>query len=129
MHRFRRLAVGLANNDSDAPLIRYVAMICRLGTVEEVNFIHVLSRASAPLPMIVDYAAVHCDVLRRVQEHFASAPPAVRVACDVLDGPLTDQLLAYTAQQQIDLLLVGHARGHSGRRALARRLAMKAPCS
>jgi outer membrane protein OmpA-like peptidoglycan-associated protein len=29
----------------------------------------------------------------------------------------------------VDLILVGHGRGHSGKRALARRLAMKAPCS
>lgn len=129
MHRFRRLAVGLSRNESDAPLIRYAAMVCRLGTVEEVSFIHVLSRAAAPLPMVVDHAGVQQELLRSVQEQFSPAPPAVRVTCDVLDGPLTDQLLGYTAQQQIDLLLVGHGRSHSGRRALARRLAMKAPCS
>jgi nucleotide-binding universal stress UspA family protein len=129
MHRFRRLAVGLARNESDLPLIRYAAMICRLGTVEEVRFLHVLSRASGPQPMAVDHAGVQQELLRTVGEQFTPAPPSVRVMCDVVDGPLTDQLLAYTAQQQVDLLLVGHRRGHSGRRALARRLAMKAPCS
>ena len=128
MHRFRRMAVGLARNEDDAALIRYAALVCGLGTVEEVSFVHVLSRASGPMPMVLDHAQVHSELLRTVQEHFTPRPD-VRVTCDVLDGPLTDQILAHTAQQQADLLLVGHGRGHSGRRALARRLAMKAPCS
>ncbi len=129
MHRFRHLAVGLARTAADEGLIRYAAMICRLGAVEEVRFVHVLSRAAAPLPMVLDHAGVQQELLRAAREHFPPASSSVRVTCDVLDGPLTDQLLGYTAQQQIDLLLVGHGRGHSGRRALARRLAMKAPCS
>ena len=129
MHRFRRLAVGLARNESDAPLIRYAAMVASLGTVEEVRFVHVLSRASGPLPMVVDHAGVQSELLRTIGQEFTPAPPQLRVECNVLDGPLTDELLAHTAQQQTDLLLVGHGRGASGRRALARRLAMKAPCS
>ena len=129
MHRFRRVAVGLARNETDAPLIRYAAMVCSLGTVEEVRFVHVLSRASGPQPMVTDHATVQSELMRTVEQRFSPAPPKVRVHCDVLDGPLTDQLLSHTAQQQVDLLLVGHGRNHSGRRALARRLAMKAPCS
>lgn len=129
MHRFRHLAVGLARTAADEGLIRYAAMVCRLGTVEDVRFLHVLSRASGPVPMAVDHAGVQQELLRTIQEQFSPAPPSVRVTCDVVEGPLTDQLLGYTAQQKIDLLMVGHGSGHSGRRALARRLAMKAPCS
>src|SRR5262249_26807035 len=43
--------------------------------------------------------------------------------------PLLDRLLAFSAEQEIDLLLVGHQRNHPGRYSLARRLTMKAPCS
>lgn len=32
MHRYRHLMVGLARTDADAGLIRYAAMVARLGT-------------------------------------------------------------------------------------------------
>jgi nucleotide-binding universal stress UspA family protein len=37
--------------------------------------------------------------------------------------------LEFSVEQEVDLILLGHRPQHSGRRALARRLAMKAPCS
>jgi len=40
-----------------------------------------------------------------------------------------DRLLETAAETGADLILVGHAREDSGRRSLARRLAMQAPCS
>jgi len=127
MHRFRQLAVGLSRQESDAGLIRYAAMICSLGTVQDVRFVHVLPAASGKGS--ADHGRVQAELHESARQSLAGIPGGPRVSCDVLSGPLTDQLLAYTAQQQIDLLLVGHGRGQSGRRALARRLAMKAPCS
>ena len=47
----------------------------------------------------------------------------------MLTGPRTDRLLAFLAEQQIDLAIVGHKQQTPGRRATARRLTMKAPCS
>jgi nucleotide-binding universal stress UspA family protein len=40
-----------------------------------------------------------------------------------------DSLLEFAAEQSTDLVVVGHRRNRSGRRSMARRLAMKAPCS
>jgi nucleotide-binding universal stress UspA family protein len=64
-----------------------------------------------------------------VDSEFLDVPAAVDVEYAVLAGPLTDQLLTDLVASQSDLILVGHGAGHSGRRALARRLAMNAPCS
>jgi nucleotide-binding universal stress UspA family protein len=51
------------------------------------------------------------------------------VRCRVLAGDRIDKLLEYAAGAGCDLVLVGHRRNRSGRRSLARRLAMKVPCS
>ena len=64
-----------------------------------------------------------------VQPHFTDVPATVRVAYDVLAGPLVDRLLTHIAERQVDLLLVGDRHGPAGRKSLVRRLAMKAPCS
>jgi nucleotide-binding universal stress UspA family protein len=128
MHRFRHLMVGLSRTDADAALIRYAAMVARLGTAAEVRFVHVL-------PSPTDSAAAHshdpalADIEAAVREHFTAVPETVHVYHEVLKGPLMDRLLAYTAEQEVDVLLLGHRRDHPLRYALARRLAMKAPCS
>ena len=41
MHRYQHLMVGLARTGADADLIRYAAMVARLGTAREVRFVHV----------------------------------------------------------------------------------------
>lgn len=124
MHRFQHFMVGLTNTGNDAALIRYAAMIAGLGTAKEVRFVHVLP---ASTPQEHDRVAAAIEAL--VKNHFKDIPTYVKVHCDVLAGPLVDQLLVYAADHEVDLLFLGHRRHHPGRWALARRLAMKAPCS
>jgi nucleotide-binding universal stress UspA family protein len=126
MHRFRHLLVGLARTEPDAGLIRYAALLARLGTAVEVRFVHVLPTA----PALGDTHDRALDDLRAaVAKHFTGVPEGVRVSHDVLKGPLLDRLLSFAAEQEVELMLLGHGQGHSGQRSLARRLAMKAPCS
>jgi len=128
MHRYQHLMVGLARTDADAGLIRYAAMVARLGTASAVRFVHVLPSSADPTT-VPEHDRVLAELQAEVQPHFAGVPETVQVSYDVLLGPLVDQLLAYVAEKQVDLLLVGHGLEAPGRRALARRLAMKAPCS
>jgi nucleotide-binding universal stress UspA family protein len=128
MHRYRHLMVGLTNTDADSGLIRYAAFVAQLGTAREVRFVHVLPEPDDPATA-PDHDQVLAKLDAEVRTHFIDVPASVRVACDVLKGPLIDRLLAYAAEQEVELLLVGHRRSHPGRWMLARRLAMKATCS
>jgi len=128
VHRYRHLLVGLTRTDADAELLRYAAMVTRLGTVEEIRFVHVLPMPADP-QSAHDHDRVQEELQAEVRPHLEDICKEVRVSYDVLKGPLTDRLLAFAAEQEADLILVGHLRSHSGKRSLARRLAMKAPCS
>ena len=55
--------------------------------------------------------------------------PSAKVTSHVLTGTQVDKLLEFVAESRSDLLLVGHGKSSSGRRSLARRLAMNASCS
>ncbi|MGQ0446107.1 MAG: universal stress protein, partial [Beijerinckiaceae bacterium] len=124
MHRYRHLMVGLSRTKTDIGLLRYAAMAARLGTVTEIRFVHVL------LPGHVqghDKALAEIEAL--VQSHFTGVGDKVRASFDVLHGPMTDRLLAHAAEQEVDLIFLGHRRDHPRKWALARRMAMKAPCS
>lgn len=128
MQRFRNLAVGLTRTDRDADLIRYAAMLARLDTAIEVRFVHVLRRSgelNSPRHDITQE-----EIEQQVADAFLNVPSSVKVYCHVLKGPLVDRLLAFVAEQEIDLMLVGRnpeQRPAGG--SLVRRLAMNAPCS
>ncbi len=126
MHRYRNLMVALSRTECDPPLLRYASMIARLGTATELRFVHVLQEETDDGS---DHSRVLAELQATVREHALGVPGDTTTSCEVLRGPLTDQLLTYAAERHVDLIFVGHRRSHPGRRALARRLAMKAPCS
>ena len=128
MHRYRNLMVGLGRTNADAELVRYVAMVTELGTAERVGCVHVLP-SSAATPRDGDYNRVRADLQASVESSGLHWPASVEVSYDVLYGPLMDQLLTYTAERQVDVLFAGHGVKTPRRGTLARRLAMKAPCS
>jgi sulfate permease, SulP family len=128
MHRYRNFMVSLARTDEDAGLIRHATTIARLGTADQVRFVHVMAGSAGPMAAPSHDQAL-AELQASVQRHSSGMPASVQIAYDVLTGPLTDQLLAHAAEKQIDLLFLGHRLDPPGRKPLARRLAMKAPCS
>ena len=125
MHRDKTLIVALARTKADAGLCAYATMAAKWHGVGSVVFVHVLANSAAS----GDREKVLAELKSQTMPHEAVMPASVQVSYDVLTGPLTDQLLVFVAEKKADLLLVGHRREIPGRRALARRLAMKAPCS
>jgi nucleotide-binding universal stress UspA family protein len=126
MDRYRNLTVALARSGLDAGLIRYAAAVAALGRVRSLRFVHVRQGAADARP---GEASMLSELKTTVAQNAPALPHDLEVTYQLLEGPLTDQLLTHVAQSETHLLFVGHRREHSGRRALARRLAMKAPCS
>jgi nucleotide-binding universal stress UspA family protein len=122
------LTVALKRTPADAGTIRYAALVAGLGSVREVSIAHVQTTTPAGQPTSA-YSQVEDELRAAVAAQFSSVPESVAVHYHLLAGPLTDRLLEFVAESHTDLVMVGHSAGHSGRRALARRLAMKAPCS
>jgi SulP family sulfate permease len=124
---FRRALVALHRSPADEGLLAYAAMLAVRGAVREVRLVHVRPPAAAPESAAPD--PVLADVKAAADLHFVGPAAGVPRQFDLLHGPLLDQLLGYAADQQTDLILVGHRKDHPLRRSLARRLATKAPCS
>jgi len=126
MKMFQRAIVAVGDVERDAELLRYARLLRTISPGIECCFVHVLnwalkSRSAEPPP-------THKQALERlaaaVGRHFGSES----ADCRVLTGDLVDRLLETIAESAADVVLVGHGSGHSGRRALARRLSMQAPC-
>ena len=124
MHRYRQVMVGLTGTDNDDGLISYAAMVVRMGYAQAIRFVHVFAGSSTN-----DHDGKQSELRAAVQRQFTGVPTHIPVSFEVLSGPLVDRLLAHVAENHVDLLLIGGGRESSNRRSLARRLAMKAPCS
>ena len=114
MASFDHIVVALAANGGDRSIIAYAALLARLGAARELRFVHV---AESP-----DGVPAARERLRADTAGFDAG--SAHVQCDVLQGSLTDRLLAYVTEHQSDLILIG-AKKHK----LGARLAMVAPCS
>lgn len=118
MDRFQRILVALARRDSDAQLIQYARMVAGLAPKATFDFVHVDERGSEPAQL--------SELETSVTRHFAEGAAHT---CRIVAGHREDELLRLAMETSADMILLGHQPSHSSRRALARRLAMKAPCS
>ncbi len=129
MKRFRHFMVALTRMEQDISLLRYAAMVARLGDPDQISFVHVQGAESGSTKQNSHNEVVD-ELQQLVQEHFEGVSANVERRFHVLRGPLIDGLLSFAAGQHVDLILLGHrSDARPGRNALIRRLTMKAPCS
>jgi sulfate permease, SulP family len=103
-------------------LIRYARMLAAIAPAgASFRFVHVMGRLVS-----TTHRAVLDALNRAAARHLGSE---VAWECHVRRGDRTDQVLHDVAEWGSDLLVIGHRKRARGRRSMARRLAMKAPCS
>jgi nucleotide-binding universal stress UspA family protein len=128
MKLFERVLVAVGDGGRDTGLLQYASALRGFSPNGVFQFLHMLQWTSASAAH--EERTTHDQALARLQDaverYFA---PGSAADCRVLHGEVIDCLLETAAEWGADLILVGHSREHNGRRALARRLAMKAPCS
>jgi SulP family sulfate permease len=125
---FERVLVAVGDPEQDAGLLQYSRIIRNLSDDAEHCFVHVLEWPGQS--RFKEGPATHAQTLRMLEEQVALHYGAdTHARCLVLHGNIVDSLLESAAELAADLILVGHSREHGGRRSLARRLAMQAPCS
>ena len=123
---FERAVIAVGDTVRDAGLLRYARILPLISAGIECQFVHVLNWATNPR---TSEHPTHQQALRLLEAGVAQHFGMANAECSVLTGDVIDRLLETIAESSADLVLLGHASEHSGRRALARRLAMKAPCS
>jgi sulfate permease, SulP family len=129
MKSLERMVVGLTAAETDAELVGYAFMLAKHGIVTQLDFVHVVSSQHAnDNPGRVDEARQAIE--STVGQQQANLPVAPKITFNILVGTREDQLCAYLEEKEIGVILLGHHfTRSSGKRALARRLAMVSPAS
>jgi SulP family sulfate permease len=120
MNKFERPLVALSLTEEDEGLLQYAGMLVeRLGWAD-LDFVHVAAKDSHRW----------LEPLREaVHRYFGETKLPDEHSLHAADGARLDEILRIAVDHKRDLLLVGHRRTRSGRRSLARRLAMVSPAS
>jgi SulP family sulfate permease len=120
---FKRVTIAVAEPDrSGDELIRYARMLTAVAPAGvQFRFVHVMGRLVS-----TTHRAALDGLTRAAARHLGSE---VAWECHVRRGDRIDQVLHDVAEWGSDLLVIGHRKRARGRRSMARRLAMKAPCS
>lgn len=125
MRTNQRILVALAGTSHDRALIAYARRLAERGWGRRFDFLHVVDPDTGR-----DQSAVVRTVIETaVEKEFGPPLPGIESDWHVVPGVRIDALLRAATQLRADVILVGHRRERSGRRSLARRLAMVAPCS
>jgi nucleotide-binding universal stress UspA family protein len=120
MTTFERPLVALSLTDADQSLVEYAAMAASALAWPDILFAHV----AADNPQ-----SWRQQLMDEVRRSFGQPRPPGQHSFHVVCGARLDQLLGLAVERQRDLIVLGHRRHRSGRRSLARRLAMVSPSS
>jgi|SoiMethySBSTD1v2_1073268.scaffolds.fasta_scaffold115895_3 nucleotide-binding universal stress UspA family protein len=125
---FHRVLVAVGEVKEDVDFLRYARVVQDLVPDAEFSFVHVLNWPGnrRSLNQSMTHAEAASELAASVGQHFGEGSKA---RCSVRHGNVVDRLLECSAELPADLILIGHAREHLGRRSIARNLAMQAPCS
>jgi nucleotide-binding universal stress UspA family protein len=116
---FHNFLIGLSGTDGDGNLIRYAAEVGRVLKPAKMNFIHVSATDGPPDE----------TTLPKLNEPLGELPSGIQVSTSTRHGRPLDELINFAVEDGTDLIFVGPQKDQDGRRSLARRLTMNAPCS
>ncbi len=124
MMPFKRPLIALSLSEPDGELLRYAA-VALAPSETPIRVVHIIGPDADGTKLRLD------ALLDAMRGEVASHAPnlAERVQIEVRQDARIDGLLRTAAEHEHDLIMLGHRRGRSGRRSLARRLAMMAPSS
>jgi sulfate permease, SulP family len=127
MKVFTRPQVALSLTEPDRELLRYAGELGRIFAWQEAHFAHVAPKSDGAAAG--DPSASEARMRKEVDQHFGRLAADFRAVFHAVEGARLDQLLNLAAVHSRDLVVMGHRRARSGRRSLARRMAMISPAS
>jgi sulfate permease, SulP family len=127
MTAFTRPLLPLCLSPADDSLLAYAAQLARALRWGELHFAHVVEHDDRHAEW--NPAAWQERMRRHVRRCLAEDAAAPRLTFHATLGALQDEILRLVVEHERDLIVLGHRKARSGRRSLARRLAMVSPAS
>lgn len=138
MYRFRNILVGMTLTERDVPVAAYAGLVARLAEPDRVIFFHSTDSGGIPDEILLEFPDLAKDTsgdesFRQTMEetvgrHF-KGPDRTRVDYVVSNGHPLQDLLAWSRENDTDLIIAGRPTLPESSGNMAEKLARKAYCS
>lgn len=135
MKKFKKILVGLDLSPLDEVLIRKTAELVRFYKAEKVYFVHVAKDLALPEEVSNTYPDLLAPVDEAIETGISDAvraagfPEETEYEVDAKEGSPLDKILRWSKVKDVDLIIMGRKQDLEGSGALAKRIALRAPCS
>ncbi|WKK85450.2 universal stress protein [Marivirga arenosa] len=136
MYPIRKVIIGLDLSELDKTMVEFADFLSRTSAVEDVYFVNVIKNLHIPKDVLKEFPDMVENAIteRKTQmekqfEKFRSGEDKANFHFQVLTGKIADNILKYSKEKDIDLIVMGRREKAEQSGALSQRLARRAACS
>ena len=135
MYKFNKILVGLDQSDMDRELIDAACKMCQLSGSQEVCFMNLIKDYHVPEDLAKEFPDLlgkaieerEANIRKIVAEEFSC--PKVKVTFIVKQGQATKEIMKFSQEEKVDLIILGRKNEKEAGGILINRVARRAACS
>jgi nucleotide-binding universal stress UspA family protein len=136
MYRFKKILVGLGNNEHDPVILKYAGWISRMAKSQKMILFHAYEGPDTFSCLPSEYAECFLhpepfsrDKMEELARKSLDGYPEMVKECQTVEGDAFVEMIQKIRGEDIDLVILGRKTGKESNRNLPMKLARKAPCS
>lgn len=134
-NKFAKILVTLDNSEMDVRLIESASFISKLNQSSEVQFMNVIQNANVPDQILKEFPNLMDDAIEErkekirlnIDQYFANNNTTIKLV--IKHGQATKCILKHSANENIDLIILGRKNEKKGGGIIINRVARRAACS
>ncbi|MGM0580439.1 MAG: universal stress protein [Bacteroidota bacterium] len=136
MYPIKKVIIGLDLRELDKTMVEFADFLANKQAVEDVYFVNVIKNLYVPKEVLKEFPDMVENAIKERKsemekkvEDFAKSEHKDKFHFNVLTGKISDSILKFTKEKDIDLIVMGRREKANESGALAQRLARRAACS
>jgi len=136
MYPIKKVIIGLDLRELDKTMVEFADFLANASAVEDIHFVNVIKNLYVPKEVLKEFPDMvenaikerKTEMEKKVAE-FSKGNQNAKFHFNVLNGKISDSILKFTKEKDIDLIVMGRREKANESGALSQRLARRAACS
>ena len=136
MYPIKKVVIGLDLRELDQTMVEFADFLANAPAVEEIYFVNVIKNLYVPKEVLKEFPDMVENAIKERKtemekkvDKFSKSGHKEKFHFNVLNGKISDSILRFTKEKDIDLIVMGRREKANESGALSQRLARRAACS